>query len=409
MKHILSVLKYEFTTLVARRSFLITLVLLPLVSLGVFAFVSYANRDQGGSPVGDFFSTEPQATIDGIVDQAGIIESLPDDVQGSLIVYADSQQANEALQKGEIAGYYIISGDYLDTGAVTYMQEEYSPFSGLESSDTLEYAINYNLLGQDGELTTRVEHPYNLQREMLGQETDRDPDSMLSFYIPYAVTFLFYFVIFGSASLMLNNVTNEKQNRIIEVLMTSMTPMEMLTGKLIALGLVGLLQTLVWGSAGLLILRISGRSLALPEAFQLDPSILLWGILFFLLGYSVYASLMAGVGALVPNLKEASQATFVLMIPLIVPLMLVSAMISHPNGTLAVATSLFPLTAPVTMMTRLAATTVPLWQVLLSLALMLVTAILVVRAVAGMFRAQTLLTGQKFSIQLMVKALFGKV
>jgi ABC-2 type transport system permease protein len=133
-----------------------------------------------------------------------------------------------------------------------------------------------------------------------------------------------------------------------------------------------------------------------------------WGVLFFILGYAVYASLMAGVGALVPSLKEASQATFVIMIPLIAPLMLISPLISKPNSLLAVIISLFPLTAPVTMMTRLAATTVPIWQILLALALLAATAYFIVRGVAGLFRAQTLLSGQKFRLKLLLQALVGK-
>lgn len=408
MKNTITVFKHEFITLITRRSFLITLFLLPLVSMGVFFFVSYVNRDQGQSPVENFFAPEPEATIDGYVDRSGLIETLPQGLEGALLPYASEAEAAEAMQAGEIDGYFIISADYLETGDVLYMQSEYNPFAGLENSDVLEFAIHYNLLGQDLALVNRVVNPYTVEREMLNGQAERDPDSMLTFFLPYIVTFLFYFVIFGSASLMLNSVTSEKQNRVLEILMTSITPMEMLAGKMAALGLVGLLQTLVWSGTGLIILRLSGRTLALPAAFQLDISILVWGLLFFLLGYAVYASLMAGVGALVPNLKEASQATFVIMIPLIAPLMLVSALISRPNSLLSILLSLFPLTSPVTMMTRLSATNVPVWQVLLALVLLLLTAYFVARAVAGLFRAQTLLTGQKFSLKLFFQALIGK-
>ena len=103
-------------------------------------------------------------------------------------------------------------------------------------------------------------------------------------------------MIFGTASLMLNSITGEKQNRVLEILMTSVTPTQMLTGKIVALGLTGLLQTVVWSSAGLLLLRISGQSLGLPASFQLPVSILVWGAVFFLLGYGLYGSLMAGRG-----------------------------------------------------------------------------------------------------------------
>jgi len=131
-------------------------------------------------------------------------------------------------------------------------------------------------------------------------------------------------------------------------------------------------------------------------------------VLFFLLGYALYGSLMAGLGALVPNLREAGQATTVVILPMMVPLLLINNLINDPNGTLSVGLSLFPFTSPVTMMTRLAATEVPVWQPILAAVLLMGTVLLVVRAVAGMFRAQNLLSGQTFKLGIFVKELFGR-
>jgi ABC-2 type transport system permease protein len=156
------------------------------------------------------------------------------------------------------------------------------------------------------------------------------------------------------------------------------------------------------------LLRYSGQNLAVADAFQLPASILLWGILFFILGYGVYASLMAGIGALVPSMREASQLTTVVIIPLIIPLMFISILIQSPNSTLAVVLSLFPLTAPVAMMTRLASTQVPLWQIGLALVLLALTALYFIRAAAGLFHAQNLLTGKSLSAKAFILALLGR-
>jgi len=139
-----------------------------------------------------------------------------------------------------------------------------------------------------------------------------------------------------------------------------------------------------------------------------QPEILLWGIVFFTLGYFLYATIMAGIGALVPNLKEASQATFLVIIPAVIPLMMVSAIVSQPSDTLPVVLSLIPFTASSTIMTRLVVSTVPAWQIIVSIGLLILTIILLIRAVAGMFRAQHLLTGKKFSPSLFLRVLFGK-
>ena len=152
----------------------------------------------------------------------------------------------------------------------------------------------------------------------------------------------------------------------------------------------------------------SGSTFNLPIAFQLPPSFLIWGLIFFLLGYAVYASLMAGLGALVPNLREASQATILVIFPLIIPIFLLSILINEPDSMLAIILSIFPLTAPVAMMTRLSAGVVPFWQTLLAAVLLALTAMFVVRAVARMFHAQTILSGQPFSRKLFFNALLGK-
>lgn len=133
-----------------------------------------------------------------------------------------------------------------------------------------------------------------------------------------------------------------------------------------------------------------------------------WGVLFFIFGYAVFASLMAGIGALVPNLREGSQLTTVVILPMIIPLVFISALINTPNSPLSVFLSMFPLTAPVSMMTRLSATQVPFWQASLALLLLALTAVFLVRASASLFKAQNLLTGQTFTVAGFLKALAGK-
>jgi ABC-2 type transport system permease protein len=158
----------------------------------------------------------------------------------------------------------------------------------------------------------------------------------------------------------------------------------------------------------LLLLRLGGNTLNIPPNLQLPPHLLIWGIAFFILGYLLYATIMAGIGALVPNLKEASQATYVVIIPFLIPLMLVGAIIEKPNALLPTILSLIPLTAPNTIMTRMAAAPVPLWQLLASISLLIISIILLIRAVAGLFRAQTLLTGKKISLGMFIRTMLGQ-
>lgn len=401
----------EFLNAFFRKSYLLTLILIPLTSFIVLLVISGLQKSSGvdaSQMINELFIPGNEETMEGFIDQSGLIKTIPADLASSLVRFETEEDAKSSITKGEISAYYIIPVDFLEEGDITYVRPDYNPMGGITQSGIINSLIAYNLVDGNVELSYRVQNPLNVKEIDLSNSVQREDSNMLTFFLPYAVTFLFYITILTSSSLLLNSISNEKQNRVLEILMTSVTPMQILTGKIIALGLTGLLQTFIWSAAGLLLLRFSGKAFSLSSAFQLPASILLWGILFFLLGYAVYASLMAGIGALVHNLREASQLTTVVILPMVVPLMLISTLIQTPNSPLAVFLSIFPLTSPVSMMTRLAASNVPFWQSALALVLLLGTAYLFIRASAGLFRAQNLLSGKSVTTKDFVKALAGK-
>ena len=407
MKKTFLVLKNEIIVTVTRRSFLLAAFGVPLLSILGFVILSTLNRASPDSVAG-FFSavSTPAGKPEGFVDQGNLIRMIPDSIPaGSLKSFPSESAARLSLQSGDISAYYLIPADYVQTGEVVYIRPDFNPLSAFDNAAQMQWLLKVNLLGGDEQLASRVNRPLQVEAISKAPTPQRDQDNPLTFFLPYAATLAFYIIILMSASYLLSSITKEKENRVLEILMVSLAPRQMLVGKMIALGLVGLLQMSLWIGTGYTLLCLSGRTFSLPAAFQLPLSFLLWGIVFFLLGYAVYASLMASLGALVPNLREASQATFVVILPLLVPLMLIGVLIEDPNGALATGLSLFPLTAPVVMMTRLAAGRVPLWQLFLSAGLLVITVVLLVRAVAGMFRAQVLLSGQPLSLRRLVDAL----
>ena len=408
---------YEVVTTLTRRSFLIVTFGLPLVSALIFFIVSSLNPDTRDSitSMSGLASSQGSAATqnkpDGYIDRSGLILSIPSAVpDGELIEFADEAAAQDALNKKSIRGYYLIPLDYLHTGEIIYVRFDYNPLSASEQSGLIEWVLRVNLLGGDVRLANQISDPLDLEVTVLEPPNDRDQDNPLSFFLPYGVTFIYYLIILASASLLLNSITKEKENRMIEIMMLATTPRQLLAGKFMGLGLIGLLQAILWLGTGFVLLRFSGTTFQIPEAYQLPISFLIWGLIFFLLGYAVFASLMAGIGALVPNIREASQVTLIVMAPLLLPLMLISVLVRDPNGGLAVGLSLFPFTAPVTMMMRLSATEVPLWQTLLSIVILVITAILILRIVARVFRTQTLLSGQSLNVRKILDTLkpYGK-
>jgi len=412
MKKILLVLKNEIITLISRPSFWLALVGLPLAGALIFAGVGVINKNSSAAQAVSQVMRGPQeARPEGYVDLSGIIRQIPESVPaGTFVAYPNEASARQALATGTIAAFYILPADYIRQGKLTYIRPDFNPLaSSGDQSSLFTWVVDVNLAGGDSLFANLVSGPLQVDETSLAAVASPDENNPLALWTPYIITLIFYMLIIGSASLLLNNISKEKENRVIEVLLTSATPRQLLSGKILGLGIVGLGQTFFWFGTSYLLLNISGRTFNLPSAIHLPVSFLLWGVAFFLLGYAVYASLMAGLGALAPNLREASQATFVITMPLMVPLFFSSSVFMQaPNGTIAIALSLFPLSAPVAMMARLAAGGVAWWQPWLAAVLLAVTALLIVRAVAGMFQAQALLSGQAFKLKTYLQALAGK-
>ena len=131
-------------------------------------------------------------------------------------------------------------------------------------------------------------------------------------------------------------------------------------------------------------------------------------MVYALLGYAMYGSQMAGLGALVPDIKDSRGLTFVVLSPLIIVYLFLTIIVTRPDGIIAVVLSMFPLTAPVAMITRMAATEVPAWQAFLSALLQIIAVVIIVRLAARLFHAQTLLSGQPAGIRRFYAVMFGK-
>jgi len=412
MRKTLLVLRNEITTAVTRKSFLFTAFGLPLIAVLIFLGASVLKSDAlgslgGGGTIGA--SDQPELQVEGYVDHSGLIKVIHEDIpQSILVAYPDEAGARQALSDGKIAAYYVIPADYVVSGDLIYINPDYNWTSSRGQSWIMLQTLTANLLDNDPERIQRFWNVMDVEVKALAPSQQRDEDNPLTFAVPYATVMMFYFVIIMSSSLLLNSVTVEKQNRVMEILMSSIKPRQLLTGKIVGLGIVGLLQTVIWLGTGYTLLRLSGHTFNLPPGFELPPSILVWGIVFFLLGYAVYASLMAALGALVPNLKEGSQSTILVIWPTIIPMFLISILIEQPHGALATGLSLLPLTAPMTMMLRLSVGGVPWWQPPLAAGLLLITVYFILRAVARVFRAQYLLSGQPFSVKHYLTALLGR-
>lgn len=411
MKKTILVLRQEVFSSLRRRSFQLTAFGIPLISALIFIVASLFNRSSPQA-VTEILNPVQQRenTPVGLVDYSGIVRMLPENLSAeNLFSYQDEAMAAEALSVEEIQAYYTIPEDYLETGQVEYVTDEFNPLDTFTKGSLIDQVLRFNLLEGDIHLANMIAKPFSLQVRIQNPSTSLSDGNSLSFFLPYSIMLLYYILILMSAGFLVTSLNKERENRVMEIMLMNVTSRQLLAGKFIGLGMIGLLVNLLWVGTGYALVTFSGSSFHLPEQYHLGTNILLWGVIYFLLGYAVYASLMGAVGAMLPNLRETSQATVLVILPMIIPLLFISVLIENPDGLLAVGLSIFPLTSPVTMMLRLTIGNVPSWQLLLSVLALLLSAVLITGIVARLFRAQTILSGQPMNLRKIYRMIVGRV
>jgi ABC-2 type transport system permease protein len=396
MNKILIVARHEFKTLVTKPSFWIALVGLPLF-MGVVMAISILGST--AATVATVAAKQNEVVVQGYVDHSGLIKAMPEGA--SFQAFPDEAAAQAALSTGKIQGYFIVPTDYITTGHVTYVSPDFSPINS--PTGQFDHVLRYNLVGGDAQALARADSAVNVQQETALAPKETKGGSGLPFPIlPLFAGILFMIVMITASSYLMQTVTTEKETRVMEVLMSSMTPTQMLAGKIIGLGMVGFIQMGLWLLSALTALNY------LPAAASLGSitaGSVIVAVIYFIFGYFIYASLMAGLGALMPGSREAAQYTFFVILPLVIPMYLNTALLYQPDGLLAVALSLIPFTSPVVMVMRVTATDVPLYQIVLGIVLLAITVVVVINLVSRLFRAQALLSGTKPSLKDIARAL----
>lgn len=395
----------EIVTKLTQRSFQLAVIGLPLIGFVSFGLATLldARPAQGLEQI----FQDSGSLVEGLVDESGLLMAI--EPESSMLAYGDRAAAQTALAAGWIDAYVIIPADYAASGVLYYVRPDAPLTAFPQAWQELQHRLQTALLAGDERIAQRLRQPLNVEsRSLRGVVRDGESTSA-ALALAYGVTLLFYFVIFSTASHNISGITLEKENRVLEILVTAISPGQMFAGKIVGLGVVGLLQAMVWLASSYVLTNLSGQRFDLAAGISLSPGLIALGVLFFVLGYSVYAALLAGVGALAPKLRDASVAAFVVGSPLILALLVIWILIKEPASPISVALSLFPLTSPVVMMTRLVADSqTPAYQVILAVIFLLLTVALIVRVVTGLFRTQILLSEQPLTLGRLVTALRGQ-
>ena len=398
--HLFLIARFELIRNLRRRGFLGLTIGLPLLALAILIgsqlFAGSGGDDNEGA-VGD---SELRA---GYVDQSGVLNGWAENDLLQMRAFADEAAARAALEAGEISAYWLIPVDYLASGEITRVQASFS-FEGYNNWQ-IESAIRGSLIAAtttDETNATRFLDPL-AGFELLPYEGDsaatvNGEDFGTSFVVVYGFAILFVVSIMMTSGYLLQSVIEEKETKLIEVLLITVRPGTLLTGKALGLGVLGLFQILFWVLTGYGLLQVAGNSGVLVDVQLVlqDISLAYLALLlaYFLLLYFFMAAGFGAVGALSQSMQEGPQFTVVFVLPAMVPLWFTSVFATDPDGSLAVAFSVLPIVSPLAMVQRLAITEVPALEIVLSLALMCAAVLAMFWLAGRLFRFHTLLAGR---------------
>jgi ABC-2 type transport system permease protein len=423
MHRTLLILEHELNKTLRNPGYVLFAFIIPITVVLILGAIRFFRQQSGSqAPASPEAAESLEIEIEGYVDLSGLIRLIPEDIPSDrLIRFQNEPSAQAALKSGEISAYYVIPEDIVQGGQIFYVYPDHRSYLDDGQAWVMERTLFFNLLDGDPSLADWVWNPvWNTRATSLasGPETQAGDCSRpgancetnnLVRYIPSFMVALFFVSFMTSSSMLFNSIGVEKENRMIEILMSSVSPEQILAGKTLGLGVAGLLQTIVWLASIYLSTDLNNSALRLPENFSFPIEILIWSLAFFLGGYGLYSSLMAGAGAMVPKMKEAGAANYVAMFPLLIgyAIGIMAPMSGVANSPFLVFLSIFPLTSPIVMVMRLTDGNPPLWQAILALLLLYATVIYALRTAARMFKAQNLLSGQPFSLSRFLRAIFS--
>jgi ABC-2 type transport system permease protein len=383
---------HEFLNAIKRKGFIIMTLIVPvlaLLAIGIFQLVS---ATAGPALV--------ETTTIGYVDEIGGFDDYTNQWNIELVGFDTTDEATAALINDDVSEYFVIPADYTSTGVVN----RYTLARELETPPAITTAIkNFltsNMLAGEvpPETIELVEKPLALVTTRLTEtgEVATEQGGFGNLIIPGIFSLLLALSLQLSCVYLVQGLGDEKESRLIEVLLSSVNTRQLLVGKVLGLGVAGLVQVVVWLASMPLLLNLASSTFGgFFGTIQLPANFVVLGIVYFILGYALFAALSAGVGAISPSAREGQQIIPMFTLLLFVPLWFSSILFIFPNNPLWVVLTIFPVTAPIAVMLRLGVTGVAAWELAVSLAVLALSVIGVMFLAIRAFRAYLLMYGKR--------------
>ena len=428
LSKILAVAEAEFRALTRSKAFLISISLLPILILGLsFAQPQISKRADTSTkrfavidPTGRYYEAVADAARKRDADMAALPQKAnkpsfaPERVDVAGRALDDVRLAlSERVRKEELFAFVEIPADAANEKLRYY--SDHPAYDDLRDwlAKTLDDKLRADRYAEahlDPALIAALGN--KVSAETLGLwSRDADghihpaekQDEVRAVVIPMAAVFLLFFFVISSVQPLMNSVLTEKMSRISEVLLGSLTPTELMSGKLLGSVAVSLLLGVIYVTAGLSVAARMGFAGAVP------PSLVAWFLVFLVLAMLLYGSVSMAIGAACNDVKDAQNLMMPMMLPLMIPMMVLLPVIQAPSSPFAIGMSLFPPATPLVMLLRVALhPTAPWWQVALGAALTMMTAAMCIWAAGKIFRVGLLAQGKSASLAQMARWIFSE-
>ncbi len=391
MNKTLLIFRHEFMHTIKRKGFIIMTLIVPvlaLLAIGAFQLIS----------------TEAPPALEttsiGYVDEVDGFNQFTTQGNIELVRFDTLDDATTALINGDVPEYFVIPSDYTSTGVIN----RYTLEKQLETPQVIATAIkNFltsNMLAGKvaPETICRIEAPLNLVVTRLTETgaVATEQGGFGNIIIPGIFSLLLALSLMLSSSYLIQGLGDEKESRLIEVLLSSVSTRQLLVGKVLGLGTAGLVQVVIWLALAPLLLRLASSSFGgFISTIQIPANFLILGIVYFILGYLLFASLSAGVGAISPNAREGQQLSMIYTLFVYVPLWFSSLLFIFPKSPIWVVLTIFPVTAPIAAMLRLGVSGIAAWELAVSIAVLVLSIIGVLFVAVRVFRTYLLMYGKR--------------
>jgi len=401
MNKTLLILKHEFRKILRSKTFIILTLALPL--LLILGFGVYKGVQEWHHPAA------PEEVKIGYVDEIGMFDEYTNQSDVLFVLYQSEDAAKQALLAKESKEYFVIPPDYLSSGLITRytMAREAAP-SEKTRGQIADFLIS-NLLSDEvsPQIVERAKTPMLLASIRLDEsgEIASGQDVFSSYVLPMVFVVIFMISIFFSSGTLFQSVTEEKENRMIEILLSSVSTRQLLVGKVLGLGASGLIQVAVWFITLEIFAEVASGTIPALSDLSIPASVLAWAVVYFILGYLLFAAIFSGIGSIVPTAKEGQGLSVIFTLPAVLPYYFSYFILTNPTGALSRALTFFPLTSPITAMIRISTKAIAPWEIALSIVIIVTSVVVTMWVAAKLFRVFLLMYGKRPALREIVRYL----